>query len=80
MITIANTASYSIENGAGMAYEIEYSDGCKVRAVESAGNIIRKEYLHNGEWLLSGKPYVVKKNNARQAERIKATVIEQLNA
>lgn len=74
MVTIKNAQIYSSQGE--MCYELEYSEGSKVRAVESAGNIIRKEYKDGNEWKLSGKPYVVIHNKKRQAEKIKDSVKE----
>jgi len=72
MITIKNAQIYSMKGE--MAYEVEYSDGTKVRVVESAGNIIRNEYLKDGKWIQAGKAYVVQHNKKRQAERLKEEV------
>lgn len=77
MITVANAAKYSTAQGE-MAYSITYSEGTKVRAVESKDNIIRQEVLTKGEWILAGKPYVVDHSKKRQAERIKASVLKFL--
>lgn len=74
MITIVRTARYSINKAAEMAYEIEYSNGAKVRAVQSKDRIIRKEYSRDGVWVQSGKAYVVAHNKKRHAEWMKATV------
>jgi len=71
MITITETSIYTV-NGE-MAYQITYSDGTQVRAVVG-GDMIRQEYKTNGEWLLVGKPYIIKHDSRRNAERIKATV------
>lgn len=76
MITVANAQTYTMKNGAEMAYEIEYSDGTKIRTVESTDRIIRTEYKVGDVWKQSGKPYVVAKNKNRNAEQIKARVIE----
>lgn len=76
MITITNATIYSINKATEMAYEVEYSEGTVVRAVESKDKIIRKEFKKNGEWVLSGKAYIVNNDKKRQAERLKDTVIE----
>lgn len=75
MITVTNASHYSINKASEMAYEIEYSDGTKVRAVESVGNTIRREYKDGTEWKMAGKSYVVDHSKNRQAEKIKATVL-----
>ena len=77
MITVINHQIYS--TGGEIAYQLDYSEGTKVRTVEGNG-MIRKEYLSGSDWVQSGKPYVVKKNKMRQAERIKDTVIKALAA
>ena len=38
----------------GMAYQVDYSDGLKLRAVEGTGTI-RQEYEHDGAWLQVGE-------------------------
>lgn len=38
----------------GMAYQVDYSDGLKLRAVEGNGTI-RQEYEHDGAWLQVGE-------------------------
>lgn len=73
MISISSAAIYSA-NGE-MAYEATYSDGTTVRAVQSRDFTIRKEAKVDGQWVLSGKPYVVKRNKRRQAELLKDQVI-----
>jgi hypothetical protein len=75
-VTIINAAKYTTKGE--VAYELTYSEGTKVRAVESKGNIIRNEWLDGAEWKISGKPYIVDHNKKRQAERIKQDVIEWL--
>ena len=77
MITIENASIYST-NGE-MAYQIDYSDGTMVRTVESQDRYIRVEYLKNGEWVQSGKPYIVRHNKRRNGERIKDHAIKFLN-
>lgn len=67
MITITEASIYSTKGE--MAYEITYSEGTVVRVVVGSG-LIRKEYKDKGEWKQSGKPYVVKHNARRQAERL----------
>lgn len=73
MITIVNAQIYNVKDG--VAYSVEYSDGTKVRVVESKGDMIRNEYLKGAEWVQAGKAYVVDHNKKRQAERIKDKVI-----
>jgi len=80
MITVKNTSRYSMSGASEMAYQIEYSDGTKVRAVESVGRIIRRECMLAGAWVLAGKPYVIVANKKRQAEKIKAIVEASLKA
>lgn len=78
MVKIQDAAIYS--TGGAMAFEATYSEGTMVRAVQSAEGWIRKEYKNAaGEWVLSGKPYVVKKNKKRQAERLIERVRAFLN-
>ena len=74
MITVQDAAIYSM-NGA-MAYELTYSEGTKVRAVETRDGIIRKESKRFGAVWVPGKPYVVTYSAARAAERIKRTARE----
>jgi hypothetical protein len=78
MITATNHSMYSINRGAEMAYQIDYSEGSQVRAVVSKDKIIRKEFKTNGEWKQAGKSYVVSSNKKRQAEKICKSVIEAL--
>lgn len=69
MVTIENAAIYSMSSE--MAFELTYSTGDKVRAVLARNGWIRKEYRNTeGAWVLSGKPYVVKRNAERQAEKL----------
>lgn len=77
-ITIKAASVYSINGGSEMAHELEYSEGTRVRAVTSQDAFIRKEYHNGREWVLSGKPYRVKVDRKRQAERIVATCREML--
>jgi hypothetical protein len=74
MITIQNAQVYSAQGE--IAYQVDYSDGTKVRAVESKGSIIRKEWLKNSTWTAVGKPYVVNHSKVRDAEKIKAAAIK----
>jgi len=69
MIQITNATIYSTKGE--MAYQIDYSNGTSVRAVESTGQIIRKEFKAATGWKQVGKPYKVNHNRKRQAERIK---------
>lgn len=71
MVKIKNAQIYSSKGN--MCFQIEYSEGTKVRAVESKG-LISKEYFKNGEWVISGKPYIVAKNLKRNAEKIRESV------
>ena len=80
MITIANASVYSVNKGTELAYELAYSDGTVVRAVDSSKGTIRKEFLCKGEWKLVGKPYVVTHNKKRAAEVLKETVKKQFTA
>ena len=76
-VTVANAQIYSMTGE--MVYEIEYSEGTKVRVIEGYG-IIRNEWKDGDEWKPSGKPYVVKKNKRRNAEVLKQTAIDFLKA
>lgn len=81
MYVLTNASIYST-NG-DMAYQLtytnEHNDIWNVRAVESKGNIIRKEYLDGNEWKECGKPYIVTKNKKRNAEKIKDAAIKFMN-
>ncbi len=70
-VTVTNCRIYSMSSE--MAYQITYSDGTEVRAVVSPKQYIRCEYLKNGVWVQSGKPYIVKSTKTRNAETIKLT-------
>ena len=74
MITIQNAQVYSTQGS--MAYQIEYSNGTSIRAVESRGQIIRNEYKTPAGWKQAGKAYKVDHSKRRQGERIKATAME----
>ena len=82
MYTLTNAQIYSTKGE--LAYQQTFTNPTQpdhnVRAVESKGNIIRKECLNNGTWELIGKPYIVTKNKKRNAERIKEEVRKFLNA
>ena len=80
MITIADASVYSINKGTELAYQLVYSDGAIVRAVDSSNGTIRKEFLCKGEWKLSGKPYIVVHSKKRAAEILKETVKQQFFA
>jgi hypothetical protein len=67
-VTIINAAIYSINAGTEMAYQIDYSEGTKVRAVQAANGWVRCEHLARGEWVQQSKPYVVKRSKKRNAE------------
>jgi hypothetical protein len=75
MVTIKSASVYSINGGAAMAYQIDYSEGTSIRVVEEPGQIIRNEYKTADGWTQSGKSYIVRHNRARQGERIKAKAI-----
>lgn len=76
MITIVNATIYTIKGTGDMAYEVEYSDGGKVRAVKSkVGGWVRLESKRGDEWAQCGKPYIVKANRKRSAERLIDNVI-----
>ena len=74
MIEVTAAQIYSIK-GTEIAYELTYSEGTKVRAVEGNG-IIRKECKFPEGWKLVGKPYAIVKNKNRVAERIKLEVVK----
>ena len=74
MITIQNAQVYSTQGS--MAYQIDYSNGTSVRAVESRGQIIRNEYKIQAGWKQAGKAYKVDHSKRRQGERIKAAAME----
>ena len=74
MITIQNAQVYSTQGS--MAYQIDYSNGTSVRAVESRGQIIRNEHKTPAGWKQAGKAYKVDHSKRRQGERIKATAME----
>ena len=78
MVNITNAQVYSA-NGA-MVYQIDYSNGTSVRAVESRGQIIRNEYKTAQGWKQAGKEYKVDHSKHRQAEKIKAAAIATLLA
>ena len=69
MITVQAATTYSMNQATEMAFEVEYSDGTKVRAVTSKTGFIRKEWKKGESWVLSGKPYMVEANKKRAAER-----------
>ena len=73
MITIQNVQVYSTHGS--MAYQIDYSNGTSVRAVESRGQIIRNEFKAGGEWKQAGKAYKVDHSKTRQGERVKAAAV-----
>ena len=74
MITIQSAQVYSTQGS--MAYQIDYSNGTSVRAVESRGQIIRNEYKTTAGWKQAGKAYVVDHSKRRQGEKIKAAAME----
>jgi len=73
MIHITNATIYSTKGE--MAYQIDYSDGTSIRAVES-NRIIRKEHKTAEGWKQAGKAYRVEHSKTRQAEKVKAAAIE----
>ncbi|SAL59437.1 hypothetical protein AWB71_03284 [Caballeronia peredens] len=73
MIVILNASIYSTKGE--MAYEALFSNGTKVRAVESKGGHIRKEVEAGQQWIQCGKPYVIKRDKSRQAEMLKQSVV-----
>lgn len=73
MITIQAAQIYSTQGE--MAYQIEYSDGTTIRAVEAPGQIIRCEYKTAKGWKATCKPYVVNHSKVRNGERLKAAAI-----
>jgi len=75
MVTIQDASIYSL-NGE-IAYQIDYSEGTIVRAVEAPGRIIRTEHKTATGWA-GTKPYNVTRDNRRNGERIKASVIDFL--
>jgi hypothetical protein len=72
--TITSAKSYSTKSGE-MAFQIEDSEGTLVRAVESKDRFIRVEWMCKGDWVQSHKPYKIAHSKIRNAERIKALVI-----
>jgi hypothetical protein len=77
MVTIQNAQIYSM-NGE-FCYEIEYTEGTKVRAVESKGNFIRAEYKDGNEWRATCKPYIVNNDKRRNAEKIRDAAKKFIN-
>lgn len=77
MVTVQNAMIYSA-NGE-MCYELQYSEGTIIRAVESAGKFIRNEYKVGDAWVASGKPYIVSNDKRRNAEVIRDKVKAFLN-
>jgi hypothetical protein len=78
MVTIQSAQIYSTKGE--MAYQIDYSNGVSVRAVESADRFIRKEWKTPAGWAQVGKPYKVAHNRKRNAEGLKAIAIEWVRA
>lgn len=72
MVTIQDASIYSL-NGE-IAYQIDYSEGTSVRAVEAPGRIVRNEHKTSTGWV-GTKPYKVTRDNRRNGERIKALVV-----
>jgi hypothetical protein len=68
MIELTNAAMYSTKGE--IAYQADYSDGTSVRAVYGRDGMIRQEWKAGAEWKPAGKPYVVRKDKKRQAERL----------
>ena len=73
MIQITSAQIYSMKGE--MAYQIDYSNGACIRAVESK-QIIRNEIKTASGWRQAGKAYRVEHSKTRQAERIKSAAIE----
>ena len=73
MIQITNATIYSTKGE--MAYQIDYSNGTSIRAVES-NQIIRNERKTAEGWKQAGKAYRVEHSKTRQAEKVKAAAIE----
>lgn len=73
MITVRNAQVYSMQGS--IAYQLDYSDGTSVRAVESVGQIIRNEYKTPTGWKQAGKTYKVNHSKTRQGERVKAMAL-----
>lgn len=79
MIQVTDAEIYGTKGA--IAYEVTYSDGTKVRAVQERDGWIRKEFkTAAGEWKLSGAPYKVEHSKKRAAERIKKTAQEFITA
>ena len=74
MITVQSAQIYSTQGS--MAYQINYSNGTSVRAVESRSQISRNEYRTLSGWKQAGKAYKIDHSKCRQGERIKAAAIE----
>jgi choline kinase len=77
---LTNASIYSTKGE--IAYSLTYTNGdviYQVRAVQSKDRFIRCENLVNGEWVQSGKPYIVAKNKKRNAERIQEKAINFLS-
>lgn len=71
MVTVINASIYSINQNAALAYELEYDEGTKVRAVVTKDGWIYKEGKLKGEaWKAAGEKYRVKANAKRQGERM----------
>jgi hypothetical protein len=77
VITIIDASIYSTSGE--MAYQINYSNGAKFRAVIGS-EIIRTEAFSGCAWIQCGKPYKVVKNKKRNAERLVKAVKEFLSA
>jgi hypothetical protein len=66
-------ATYTINSGAEMAFELTYLLDCgdeyKVRSILMADKMIRVEGLFAGKWK-ANKPYIIKTNKKRQGDRV----------
>ena len=76
-VTIVRAMIYSMKGE--MAYQADYSEGTKVRAVMSRDGWIRREHWKDGEWKPTGKPYIVKSDRKRNGERLIETVYRTVN-
>lgn len=77
-MTVAITSASKYSTKGEMAYEVTYSEGTTVRAVVAKDGWVRTESRNGEGWNLVGKPYIVKKDKKRNAERIIEAVNEYL--
>lgn len=54
-MAIESASIYSLKNKGGIAYQVAYKDGTKVRAVKQIGNTIRCEVKRGEDWIASEK-------------------------